>query len=47
VTQSNPASVNQNSTNLSQASGLTPEMLAALRARSARRYPGFGVWPRR
>jgi probable HAF family extracellular repeat protein len=47
ATLSNPAPVNQNLTNLSQGSRLTPEMLAALRARSARRYPGFGVWPRR
>jgi hypothetical protein len=45
VTQSNPASVNQISTNVTTGK-LTPEMLAALRVRFARRYRGFGAWPR-
>ena len=38
--QNNPAPVNQTSTNMSQG-GLPPEVLAALRARFARRYGGF------
>ena len=45
VTQRNPASTNQTSTSVSQGS-LTPEMLAALRARFARQYRDFATGPR-
>jgi probable HAF family extracellular repeat protein len=45
TTQSNSEPANKNSTNGGQGR-LTPEMLAAMRARFARRYRGFGIWPR-
>jgi probable HAF family extracellular repeat protein len=44
--QNNRAPLNQNSTNVRHGS-LTPEMLAASRDRFARRFRGFGIWPRR
>jgi probable HAF family extracellular repeat protein len=40
----NPAPVDQTPTNVNHG-GLTPETLAALRTRLARRYRGFGAWP--
>jgi probable HAF family extracellular repeat protein len=44
--QNNPAPITRTSTSVSQ-SRLTPEMLAALRARFARRDRGLGIWPKR
>ena len=46
VNQNHPRPVNQTSTNVGQG-GLAPEVLAALRARFARRYRGFGTWLRK
>jgi probable HAF family extracellular repeat protein len=44
--QNSPAPVNQTSTNVNHGR-LTPETLAALRARLARRYRGFGASPQK
>ena len=46
VTQDNPALINQSPTMVTQGSPAAIELMARIRARLARRYRGFGAWPR-
>lgn len=46
ASRKSPPPVNQSAISVTEGS-MTPEMLTKLRDRFARRYRGFGIWPRR